>query len=128
MTHLTPDELIDAMEGLLSEERQAHLATCEQCQRELAGLSSALSEAKQVSVPEPSPLFWPNFSQRVRMAIDRGRRHRHQLARLVAMAGAAAARRRRDDHPRVDDLGAERSGSTSAPVTRRQALDGTRGT
>ena len=70
MTHLTPDELIDAMEGLLSEERQSHLAACEQCQRELAGLSNALTEAKQVSVPEPSPLFWPNFSQRVRVAID----------------------------------------------------------
>ena len=70
MTHLTPDELIDAVEGLLSEERQSHLAACEQCQRGLAGLSSALTEAKQVSVPEPSPLFWPNFSQRVRVAID----------------------------------------------------------
>jgi hypothetical protein len=70
MTHLTPDELIDAMEGLLSEERQSHLATCEQCRRELAGVSSALSEAKQFSVPEPSPLFWPSFSRRVRVAID----------------------------------------------------------
>jgi len=70
MTHLTPDELIDAMEGLLSAERQSHLATCEECQRELAGLSSALTEAKQMSVPEPSPLFWPSFSQRVRVAID----------------------------------------------------------
>jgi len=70
MTHLTPDELIDAVEGLLSEARQSHLTACEHCQRELAGLSSALTEAKQVSVPEPSPLFWPNFSQRVRVAID----------------------------------------------------------
>jgi len=67
MTHLTPDELIDAMEGLLSEARQSHLAACEHCQRELAGLSSALTEAKQVSAP---PLFWLNFSQRVRVAID----------------------------------------------------------
>jgi hypothetical protein len=70
MTHLMPDELIDAAEGLLSDERRSHLAACEQCQRGLAGLSSALTEAKQVSVPEPSPLFWPNFSQRVRVAID----------------------------------------------------------
>ena len=61
MTHLTPDELIDAMEGLLAGERQSHLAACELCQRELAGLSNALTEAKQVSVPEPSPLFWPSF-------------------------------------------------------------------
>jgi hypothetical protein len=70
MTHLNPDELIDAMEGLLSHERQEHLSTCEHCQRELADLSSVLNEAKQVSMPEPSPLFWQHFSQRVRTAID----------------------------------------------------------
>jgi hypothetical protein len=70
MTHLTSDELIDAMEGMLAPDRQAHLATCEQCRRELAGLSSVLSEARQTSVPEPSPLFWPHFSQRIRVAID----------------------------------------------------------
>jgi hypothetical protein len=70
MTHLTPDELIDAMEEMLAPGRQAHLATCETCQRELAGLSTALRDAKQVSVPEPSPLFWQHFSARVRVAID----------------------------------------------------------
>jgi hypothetical protein len=70
MTHLTPDELIDAMEDILAPERQAHLAACEVCRRELAALSTALSDAKQVSVPEPSPLFWQHFSERVRVAID----------------------------------------------------------
>jgi len=70
MTHLNSDELIDAVEGMLAPERQAHLAVCEACQRELAELSSVLGEAKQVSVPEPSPLFWPHFSERVRSAID----------------------------------------------------------
>jgi hypothetical protein len=70
MTHLNPDELIDAMEGLLPADRQEHLTTCEHCRRELADLSIVLSEAKQVSVPEPSPLFWQHFSQRVRIAID----------------------------------------------------------
>lgn len=70
MTHLTPDELIDAMEGVLSPERRTHLAACDACQRELAGLSTVLSDAKQASVPEPSPMFWPHFSERVRTAID----------------------------------------------------------
>lgn len=70
MTHLTPDELIDAMESLLTADRQAHLATCEHCQAELASLSDVLAEAKQTSVPEPSPLFWQHFSERVRTAID----------------------------------------------------------
>ena len=70
MTHLTSDELIDAMEGMLAAERQAHLASCDACQRQLAELSSVLNEAKQVSVPEPSPLFWQHFSDRVRTSID----------------------------------------------------------
>jgi hypothetical protein len=70
MTHLTSDELIDAMEGMLAAERQAHLASCEACQRQVAELSSVLNEAKQLSVPEPSPLFWQHFSDRVRTSID----------------------------------------------------------
>jgi len=70
MTHLTPDELIDAMEGLLAADRQAHLATCDECQGQLAGLSITLNETKLASVPEPSPLFWHHFSERVGAAID----------------------------------------------------------
>jgi hypothetical protein len=70
MTHLTPDELIDAMEGVLTPDRQSHLATCEECRRQLDELAGVLQEAKQVGVPEPSPLFWNHFSQRVRVAID----------------------------------------------------------
>ncbi|MBY0494154.1 MAG: hypothetical protein K2Y23_08045 [Cyanobacteria bacterium] len=70
MTHLTPDELIDAMEGVLAADRQAHLATCEECRRQVEELASVLHDAKRVSVPEPSPLFWPHFSERVRVAID----------------------------------------------------------
>ena len=70
MTHLTPDELIDAMEGVLAPERHAHLGSCDECRRQLEELSSVLSDAKQAAVPEPSPLFWPHFSQRVRIAIE----------------------------------------------------------
>jgi hypothetical protein len=70
MTHLTSDELLDAMEGLLASDRQAHLAACDACRRELDDLASALNDAKHVSVPEPSPLFWNHFSARVNDAID----------------------------------------------------------
>jgi hypothetical protein len=37
----------------------------------VAGLSVTLSEAKQASIPRPSPLFWQHFSERVGTAIDR---------------------------------------------------------
>jgi hypothetical protein len=70
MTHLTEDELIDAMEGELASERQPHLAASDLCRRELAALSSVLGEARQVGAPEPSPLFWQHFSQRVRTAVE----------------------------------------------------------
>lgn len=88
MTHLTSDELIDAMEaeaddgkveadadrrnaaGMLSTERQAHLAACEECRRQVDDLAATLNKAKQLSVPEPSPLFWNHFSERVRTAVD----------------------------------------------------------
>jgi hypothetical protein len=70
MNHLTSDELIDAMEGMLDAARQQHLDTCEACRRELAELSSVLREARAVNVPEPSPLFWQHFSERVRTAVD----------------------------------------------------------
>ena len=70
MTHLTANELIDAMEGILETDRHAHLGTCEQCRRELADMSRVLREARAVDMPEPSPIFWQHFSQRVRTAID----------------------------------------------------------
>ena len=70
MRHLTSDELLDAVEGVLGAEGQAHLSSCEKCQRQSADLSNVLGEARQVSVPEPSPLFWQHFSQRVAVAID----------------------------------------------------------
>ena len=70
MTHLTADELIDGVEGSLAPERHAHLAACDVCRRELAALSAVLGDAKQISVPEPSPLFWQHFSERVRTEVD----------------------------------------------------------
>jgi hypothetical protein len=69
MTHLTTDELIDAMEGLWSRERKAHLAECPECRRQLDDLSSVLAEAKQTSVPEPSPFYWNQLSTQVRAAV-----------------------------------------------------------
>jgi hypothetical protein len=70
MTHLTSDELIDAIEGLLDTARQQHLDSCEVCRQQVADLGSVVNEARAVAVPEPSPLFWAHLSQRVRTAID----------------------------------------------------------
>ena len=71
MRHLTPDELMDAMEETIAPDRTAHLAGCVDCQQQLADLAAILAEAKRASVPEPSPLFWKHLSANVNAEIDR---------------------------------------------------------
>jgi hypothetical protein len=69
MSHLTPDELTDAVDETLGASRIEHLAGCERCHTQLAQLRAALGEARRVQAPEPSPLFWEHFSAHVRSAI-----------------------------------------------------------
>ena len=69
MTHLRPDDLIDAVEGTLSAARRAHLEACDGCRREVAALTQVLAGTRETEVPEPSPLYWTHFSNRVRDAI-----------------------------------------------------------
>jgi hypothetical protein len=73
MTHLTPDQFIDSIDAMdakveLSRAASAHLAGCEACQAERASLTEALGDARAVTMPEPSPLFWDHFSRRVAAA------------------------------------------------------------
>lgn len=70
MSHLAPDELIDAIDGTLAAARRGHLDVCDACRGEAARLRDMLSEVRASNVPDPSPLFWDRFSARVRAAID----------------------------------------------------------
>ena len=70
MTHLTPDELVDALDGVLEPSRTTHLDACEPCRQQLNNLGAVLRDTRQVDVPEPSPLYWQHLSARVRTAID----------------------------------------------------------
>lgn len=70
MNHLNAADLVDAVDGELSSAANEHLRSCSVCQTEAARLAELLQRARQVEVPEPSPLFWPHFSERVRAAID----------------------------------------------------------
>jgi hypothetical protein len=70
MTHLTHDELVDALDEGLSRDRQAHLESCARCRDERDALLQLLARTQQPDVPEPSPLFWDQFSSRVRQSID----------------------------------------------------------
>jgi hypothetical protein len=70
MTHLTADEIVDALDGALESVRHAHLETCAACRTELEQLAGTLSAARSATIPEPSPLFWDHLSRRVRATID----------------------------------------------------------
>jgi hypothetical protein len=77
MNHLTPDELIDAVDGSLAPDRHAHLTDCRTCRAEDARVRAVLEGVKAVDVPEPSPLFWDHLAARVRQAIDREAAPKH---------------------------------------------------
>jgi hypothetical protein len=69
MTHLTPEEFVDAADGVLDPPRQAHLDACPTCRREVTALAALLREASAAPIPEPSPLFWEHLSARIRRSI-----------------------------------------------------------
>ena len=68
MKHLTPAQLADLIEGVLPAERAAHVGACARCRQQADELRAVMCEAREVDVPEPSPLSWDHLSQRVRDA------------------------------------------------------------
>jgi hypothetical protein len=46
-----------------------HLAACDRCRNEVEALRAVLGRLVTDDVPEPSPLFWDHFSERVRAAV-----------------------------------------------------------
>jgi hypothetical protein len=75
MRHLTSEQLVDLAEGTIPEPSMPHLQSCEGCQAKLAELRATLAAAREVDVPEPSPLFWDHFSARVHEAVEAERDH-----------------------------------------------------
>lgn len=69
MTHLDPEELIDAVDGVLPSARRQHLDICEACRHEAASLRALMVDVRAVDVPEPSPYFWDRLSTQVRQQI-----------------------------------------------------------
>jgi hypothetical protein len=67
MTHLSNDELLTAAEG--GADRASHLEGCDACRGRVGELRRVLQLTAAVDVPEPSPLFWNHFSDRVRNAV-----------------------------------------------------------
>jgi hypothetical protein len=94
--HLKDDELVDLAEGARPESSAPHLASCEQCRRQVRDMREMMSVAADVDVPEPSPLFWGHLSARVHETVAAGasqRRPWRDVAgwRRVLMPAWAAA-------------------------------------
>lgn len=68
MTHLTPAEFVDLLDGSLEEARAAHVRGCRTCAAQADDLRRTLADAA-MPAHEPSPLFWEHFSARVSNAI-----------------------------------------------------------
>ncbi len=72
--HLTPEQLLDVADGTRADREFPHLQSCAICARQISELRGAIEAAAEVSVPEPSPLFWTHLSERVRTAVAEGQR------------------------------------------------------
>ena len=70
MKHLTPDQIVDLTDGVETESARSHWRSCGTCQEAVADFRAAIEAVQDISVPEPSPLFWDHFSARVREKIE----------------------------------------------------------
>jgi hypothetical protein len=99
MRHLSVEELLDFAESAAVVASHPHLASCEECRRQLADARSAMASLAGVEVPEPSPLFWDHLSARIHEAVVAEEPPRRSWlgawavphGRLLAAVSAAAA-------------------------------------
>jgi hypothetical protein len=84
-THVTPEQLVDAAEDGRDASVDRHLSACPACQARLADLRAMMSSVGDLSggIPEPSPLFWDTFQQRVVEAAATERQDEGAIVRFV---------------------------------------------
>ena len=70
--HLSPEELIDLVEdrGRLLGGRAAHVESCQSCRQQVQEFRGVMLEASELTVPDPSPLFWEHASTRLSKAVE----------------------------------------------------------
>lgn len=94
--HLSDDALLELAEGGAA--GREHLETCAICRERVDAVRETIGMLREDGMPEPSPLFWQHFSERVSQAIDQepsGTGAHWALPRwtwaLAAVAGAILA-------------------------------------
>ena len=65
INHLSAEEHVDLLDGVLAPERAAHATSCPDCRDEAARLRDVAARAALDDVPEPSPLFWEHQAARI---------------------------------------------------------------
>ena len=70
MTHLCPEAMMDALDGVPDEATRAHLARCASCQAELSALQDTVRRTSRREDAEVSPLFWTHLSTRIAAAVS----------------------------------------------------------
>jgi len=83
--HLTPEQIVDAADGARNASVDAHLAVCGACRAQVSEFGSAMSSVEDavIPVPEPSPLFWDRFQDRVVGAAVAEEENQSVLTRFV---------------------------------------------
>ena len=69
MKHLSPADVMDMVDGTGDQRQSRHAASCPACRRLVDQAQASLALARSDESPEPSPLFWEQFSARVGRAI-----------------------------------------------------------
>ena len=70
MTHLTDDQAAAIALGEADTALDAHAAGCATCAARVRACAGTLRDVAALDVPEPAPLFWTQFANRVTHAID----------------------------------------------------------
>lgn len=70
MTHLTDEQAAASALGEADAAHEAHAAECQTCAARVRACVEVLRDVAALDVPEPSPLFWTQFANRVSHAID----------------------------------------------------------
>lgn len=69
---LSPEEVIDLVDGVLPAARAAHVEGCADCRATAARIREALAFAAAPAIPEPPEFFWASVNARVRSAVAEG--------------------------------------------------------
>ncbi len=68
--HLTPDQLIDLVDGNGGDAVRRHVESCAACRRDFDEVVATLAVVGDDPADDPSPLFWEHLPGRVARAID----------------------------------------------------------